>query len=432
MNRVLHHLLALLLTASALHGVSLDDLQNSFIAHYDALNTKRDEQLDKLETSYRKALERNLDQTKASGKLELVIPVRAEIEALKTGAKTLPDLPRNAPYEFKQMRGKFSEASGKITGIHAKALSELAKKMKAALALKETELTKAGEIDNALAAKRMSETLANDSGVKAAQALMNRTASFGNAPPALQLRRSGDNLEVIVHYDSRGKISMDSPVENVREKTGEGKELGSTKAKSLGAFVGAKGYEVDPWLAYDQEFDGKEMGAFKLSKIEPKFRFEHAGQIGVRLSYQKDGINPYGSIKNVLPPLKSSGTYRVSCRYYVPKENRAISGIFFLQGSGGLPIGERCEEQGVWVDAELESKSLNELETLMFYLVRKKGKNLADAAGDSVVLASFRIEHIKFSAYVQAEFGPKGERLADSADSFKQRPYVLNGVFSQR
>lgn len=159
-------ILALALVAEA---TELGKLQDSFMSRYDATNQERDDGLKKLESSYVTALERHLDKVKASGKLERVIPVRDEIQAVQTDAGSLPELPESTDRELRSMRDKFVEAREKILETHAKSLIDLADKMEELLRKKEAELTKAGKIDDALSANRMRETLGSDEGIAGAR-----------------------------------------------------------------------------------------------------------------------------------------------------------------------------------------------------------------------------------------------------------------------
>lgn len=60
--------------------------------------------------------------------------------------------------------------------------------------------------------------------------------------PALQIRRSSDNVEVDVRFDSNGVVSLDSPVTNVTEETTDSDENLSTSATNLGQFVANSSY----------------------------------------------------------------------------------------------------------------------------------------------------------------------------------------------
>lgn len=171
MPRLLQTLCLVFITAFASHAVAADlgKLQQSFMARYDEANTKRDEGLKKLEASYLAALKRHLDKVKNSGRLEIVIPVRDEIEAVETAVDPLPKLPEKSDRELKDLRQKYVGAREAILETHAKTLVELAEKMEQALEKAEASLTKAGRIDEALAAKRMRETLGEDAGIQGAR-----------------------------------------------------------------------------------------------------------------------------------------------------------------------------------------------------------------------------------------------------------------------
>ncbi|MCH7226426.1 hypothetical protein [Haloferula sp. A504] len=180
MPRLLTALCLTLTVASLATASSLEQLQTSFMSRYDEANAERDQNLRKLEASYLGALQRHMDKVKASGKLERVIPVRDEIEAIETGADPLPALPKNADGDLGKMRDKYAEARDRILKNHAETLVDLAAKMDQALMKEEADLTRAGKIDDALAAKRMRETLSNDAGITTARKLLDRGGDSGS------------------------------------------------------------------------------------------------------------------------------------------------------------------------------------------------------------------------------------------------------------
>ena len=156
---------------------ALEDLHKSFMSRYDAANTLRDEQIKKLDASYLSALERMQDKAKSSGNLDSVVPILDEIQAVKTAADPVPELPANATGELKQMRAKHTESRSKILKAHAETVTGLFGKMDQALKSQEVELTKAGKIDAALAAKHMRESLAADQGATAAREFLDAASS---------------------------------------------------------------------------------------------------------------------------------------------------------------------------------------------------------------------------------------------------------------
>lgn len=161
----------ILLAAGAVAAAEdeVKQLRVSFEKRYDAANTQRDEQLTKLETGYLAALNRHLEKVKSSGKLENVLSIRDEIEAVKEGKDPLPALPPKATYDFKQLRKTYTESRAAIQKTHYSTVSELASKMTEALKAKEVQFTKVGKIEEALAAKKLRESLDQDEGIVAAR-----------------------------------------------------------------------------------------------------------------------------------------------------------------------------------------------------------------------------------------------------------------------
>jgi hypothetical protein len=409
---------------------SVDQLRQSFDQRCEQAATTRDEQLEKLAKSYQTALERLLEKTRTAGNLDAALPIHQELEALKQAVINLPPLPESAT-ELKPLRTKYLDSRQQILRTHATTLSGLADKMEAALKAREAEFTKAGKIPDALAARETREELARDTDVRAARDLLKLGGAGGKPRAALQLRRHGDNLEVLVFYDRLGKVSMDSPIENVREKTGDGKELGDTKAKVLGEFVGAKGYAVDPYVSFHHVFNTKDPGKMALSQMAADYGFAIAEGKGVRLGYEKNATTPYCHLVAVVPPDTAAGAYRVTASYFVPKTNRKISGFQLIQGeAGGAPVGGVLfEERGKWTTTTASSESINASPNLVLSLNRPLGVTIADAAGDYVVLGEIKIEHLKFSAYLQQRIDPSGKPAQEQNDPLQQPAFITNAEF---
>ena len=426
---LLQWLVASGLMASVALGASLNDLQDAFTAHRATANSHRDEQLGKLDASYVGALQRQLEKVKATGKLETAIPFNDEIQAVKKGLAPLPPLTAAAISELRNMRGKYLESRDKILKEHAGSVVPLSDKMERELKSQEIALTKDGKLEEALAAKRLREALAGDADILAARDLVKYSGQSGNGPAAYQLRRYGDNLEVLVFRDRSGNVSMDSPVVNVREKTAPKKELGNTSAKVLGEFVGAKGYRADPYVAYHHVFDGIDAGRFVWSEIIPAFKQTEAGEKGQRLSLKALAANPHGSLADVLPPTASKGTYRISCRYFIPKSNRAVNGFIFVHGAGAAIANHTFDKVGKWDTAEITGESTQASRDMLVYLSIPQAKKELDPTGDAVVLGELKIEYLGFSAFVQQKFGDHGEPLNGSDDPQKQTLLISNGQF---
>lgn len=166
-----------LLLPALLPAADLGSLQSSFINRYDEMNATRDSQLKTLQSSYAGALDRHLDKIKAGGEIEKAIPVRDEIEAVKANTQPLPEIPKTADPELQNMRTKYLGARSKVITTHAESLVALADKMNQALEGEEKDLTRNGKLDDALAAKRMRETLSEDQGIASARKLLENTSS---------------------------------------------------------------------------------------------------------------------------------------------------------------------------------------------------------------------------------------------------------------
>jgi hypothetical protein len=425
------HLFAfMLLLTFPLAGGPLDDLQANFQTRCDFAEADRDLQLKKLDASYLAALDRQVEKTRATGKLDAVIPLIEEVQAVKAGTDPLPELPEAASLELKQMRGKHAEARAKILKSHAEAIASLADKMEAALKTKETELTKAGKFDDALAAKKMRENLEKDQTIGDARDLLRFGGGSSLGRPAMQIRRYGDNLEVLVHYDRSGKISMDSPVSNIRERTDPGRDLGDTKATTLGEFVGAKGYKADPYVSLNESFDGSENEkvAAYMMKLNPGFAI--ADRKGARLSFVAEAKSSYLHLRNTVPPKSVPGAFRIETSYFIPKTNHHVHKFVLIQGeAGGAPLGGVTFDQlDQWTRTTAESESVAESPNVLLSFQPHSAVGLPDALNDFIVLESLRIEQIRFSAFLQKRIDPSGKPIDEITDPTKQALIIRNGI----
>ena len=153
----------------SLYGGSLEDLQVNFEVRCEFAAADRDKQLKKLDESYLAAIDRQVEKIRHTGKLDAVIPFIDEAKAVKEAKYPLPDLPEDTTLDLKQMRVKHTELRAKILKSHAEVITSLAEKMVAALIVQEQELTKLGEIDQALIAKQMRDNLAKNQGLNDAK-----------------------------------------------------------------------------------------------------------------------------------------------------------------------------------------------------------------------------------------------------------------------
>lgn len=422
--------LALLLMAAtpAGHGQEsspLESLQASFTARRDDADRTRDAQLAALDNSYAAAVERQAARVRSGGQLDEVLPYVDEIQSVKTGPRPIAPLPATAPDALRQMRAKHEEAARRILQVHAEAVVALADRMTASLAARESALTKAGDIDAALAAKRMREALAGDRALGDARDLLAASRPGSTGAPVMQVRRGGDHIEVLVFRDRRGKISMDSPVRNTRERTGPGKELGDTRATTLGEFVGAEGYRGETRVLYHGILDRREAPGLTFNEIETDSRHEQEGVRGLRLSLKATAANPYGTLGNLLPTGVDKGAFRITSRYFVPQSNRALEGFSFVQGTGGAIGNFKFLQKGKWTTEEVVAESPGDTPVLLLYLTLKEGSQSADAIGDFLVLGELKVEQIRFSAYIQARLDTAGQ--AGAASATEQPALVTQG-----
>jgi hypothetical protein len=184
---------------------SVDQLRQSFDQRCEQAATSRDDQLGKLNQSYQAALERLLEKTKSAGNLDAALPIHQELDALKQATATLPVLPDNAG-ELKPMRTKYLDTRQQILKTHATALVGLADKMETALKAREAELTKAGKIADAIAARESREELARNQDLLDAKQLLAPHAAPGANWSAL-LQADWEVLSAGLFYvgDAQGK-----------------------------------------------------------------------------------------------------------------------------------------------------------------------------------------------------------------------------------
>ncbi len=160
------------------------------MSKYDALNQDRDQKLEKLTANYSAALKRLLDDSKKSGDLDAVLPFRDELAATEANTWPLPALPKTTNPKLRDLRTKYADARAKITKDHATELVALVDKMQELLKAKEADLTKQGDLDGALAARKMGQTLEQDDGIQAARSgLMITAAAPGSGGDWLSLQK---------------------------------------------------------------------------------------------------------------------------------------------------------------------------------------------------------------------------------------------------
>jgi hypothetical protein len=430
--KILLLLIALSAALPAQEADRLSQLHEGYISRHDAISAEHDKALESLKTGYLGALTRLKDRLQRTGSLETVTPVVDEYAIVREHTWPLPDLNPTAPRELKSLRETYAKSIQSLETKRARELVGIADKMTAALKAQETELTKAGNLESAQLAKHMRESLEKDEKLRDARDFLQFGGTSGQSRPAMQIRRSGDNLEVLVLFDRSGKITMDSPVTNVRERTTPGRELGDTSATTLGEFVGAKGYKVHPYVAFHQVFEGNEALGMSFTEIIPDHKIKIEGETGMALSFQPAAKNPHISLGPILPSAKQGGSARIRVRYFIPKENRALQRFQFVQYVGGPLGGKRFETQGKWIEESIEFDAAHEMPGLLFYLSCVEGKTIPDAAGESILLGALRIEHTSFPAFLQKSIDSTGRPIDEVTDPAKQPQIIRNGVLLER
>ena len=143
----------------------------------------------------------------------------------------------------------------------------------------------------------------------AAYSLRKVKASYsGNA---VRIRRSSDNIEVDVAFDSDGKVSASSPItDGGTELTpSPDADLGTTTATTLGGFL-TEDINIET-SDFSSGVDGYEIGSFGVISREASFEGENDV-----LKYVLNGGRH--SFKNQNVPISNAGSYTVTLKYYAP------------------------------------------------------------------------------------------------------------------
>jgi hypothetical protein len=147
----------------------LEKLKESFETRRSASAEEHAAAMEKLREGYRGALQRLQERAQKSGKLEDVLPVRDEIQRLDEKADPLPPPAATASPELKQLRETYDKAVERGTRTHSQERVAMSEKMVALLEKESAALTKAGKIEEALAAKTLAAELAADPQLAAAR-----------------------------------------------------------------------------------------------------------------------------------------------------------------------------------------------------------------------------------------------------------------------
>ena len=246
----------------------------------------------------------------------------------------------------------------------------------------------------------------------------------GRSKPALRIRRYGDNIEVLVRYDARGKVSPDSPISNIEEKD---KAIGDTSAKVLGEFIGAKGFNVDSYVMFEKTFDDEDLagvstGADAVSQPGEKVK----GSVGMAFSIKEKAVNPTVLIPIRLPPKSVGGTSQMSFNYFIPDSNKAIAG-FRITAGGTQFGGKEFSTRGNWTKESASSESYSEASTVYLYFIFNPKNNKAKLHEDKIVIGSMKVEQVKFTAFIVQRLGENGVISEEFKDPASQPKFATNG-----
>jgi hypothetical protein len=117
----------------------------------------------------------------------------------------------------------------------------------------------------------------------AAYSLRKVKASYSG--DAVRIRRSSDDIEVDVAFDSDGKVSASSAISNTTEQGGES---GSTTATTLGDFISGTDAFVHTW--YDQA--GSNDAVQETAAKQPKIAESGALLDGIKFDADVSGSSP--------------------------------------------------------------------------------------------------------------------------------------------
>ncbi|MDA7862894.1 hypothetical protein N9A63_04710, partial [Akkermansiaceae bacterium] len=327
-------------------------------------------------------------------------------------------------------RGIYLKSRLGIERKWALATTNAADTMVTALGAQKLRLTKEGELKQAQAAEAQIVEISEDPRILNARELPKRLSKDGRSRVACIVRRQGDDIEVLVRFDSAGKISLKSPVENIREKTGKAGEKGGTSANTLGEFVGASNFESDPVVVFDETVESGKIVFEEVAGFEIKKRVSVSDKEGVQFSLMKGTNNGYLGMNEILPPLSEPATFRLTCEYLIPKSNKMISGISARHGnsSQGANFKDFLDQVGQWTIGITEGVSASPDGLLRLHLRGVPFGDYPKAIGDSFLIRSLKIELLKTSASIVESYGSNGEVTSETKAKASQKLLVSNGT----
>ena len=422
-------LLCLFFLAGFLGARTVDELKVAYEVKMLAIEKEHRKALEKLAQGYTRALDQVQKKFQQAGRLEDVLKVVAEKKDLKAEKWPLSRLEASAPSDLIRVRKIYETSRIKAERENAEGMIETSEKMEVLLEQQMRSLTRAGQIAEAKKAKDLLEKMGEDQSITAARELVKRVRLNESAPVAYRLRRSGDDLEVLVRFDKSGQVSMDSPVENVIEITGGKKEKGETKAKVLGEFVGAPGYEVDAYVAFQSDME-KITPPTRGVSLELEAGFEYENRKVLRILMPVKAPNPRVEWPGVLSSIANKSRVKIDFQYFIPSRNEKLKGFSFHWGLAAPIEDTVMDTTGRWTAESLEADSLNEKETLRFFVDRLSGSNKTFNGGnESIYLDDLKVTFLSFAAHVVARYEDNKISGDVATDSSAQKVIVHSGRF---
>jgi hypothetical protein len=424
------HLLTMVFASMTvwLPALSIEDLQFSYEAAVLEANEGRDKQLGTLNQRYLTALSKLQKQAQKQGTLDKAVAIKNEGILIEEKTWPMPPVPKTASKTLQGPRRTYLKARFSIEKDWALKTVMLADKMEKALKEKILSLTKSGNLEEAQGAQVLLKKIQEDPDLANARELPSRVMQSGKSRAGLIVRRNGDNLEVMVRYDSEGKISLKSPVENVVEQTGGKREKGKTSARTLGEFVGVGAEDTERFIALDYTPEDGKLTPDELIGVDVNFQNDEGTSYKIRTGSK----NAYLGFSNLLGTLSSPATYRIIGELKIPKGNNTLSGLFFKHGnSNGTIIGEQIIGSGNWETVIREGPGGSILPLFRIHFSGFKLSTINRAWGDEFVLKNLRIEFIKFSAHIVEQYGDSGEVIIAEKNPLRQRLLVTNGVLAE-
>ena len=413
----------LILFSGGANGLTLPELKASYEARCLRLVDERVAQIAVVNGGYLKRLDQITKTFQQKGDLKIINQVQAEKSSIERNDWPLAPLSKEAPKALRDARKLYLESAREIHGKSASGIVVATSKMLEILAERQISETKAGRIDEANAIAATKKQFAESESFLAAQEIV---ALFGGrSTPAFQVRRESDGIEVLIFYDDAGKISEKSPVKNTREASGVAKELGDTKARTFGEFMGLDGGKADPLIYYHNTFDDKESKGVRWTGL--KLKTGEDDEVGSYLKLTIDHtVNVMGTIDNCLP---IRGSYRISGQFMLDTPAKAYNGIILHHGQGKRISKDiiTAKRERVWENFTIESKALSPTGRMMIYFSRDSEKTPQQALGDSLLLSDLKVEILDRRSFFVRKFSSDGSIEKSDEEPSKQALFFEDG-----